>query len=1428
MSWAGWILTAPGMKLLRTCAVAAVILAALTVQPTQAQFPLVVSEPGTGLSLTSRAAGLTELSLPCVVSLSVLGRSGFYVFFSTNVDAGSALDVTHYRINHGVIVTNAEFEPALGTNGPQSVVRLDVKPLMSFFPDYSLTIGSVLSAADLLPMTPNPTVLSFHLDYRDLGYIYLSPVPGAEYVSPQTRFVLVRFKGLPPGAVTNLFTFLTVVGASSGIHTGDTHVASDGRTVIFTLNRDFSTNELVTVRLEPQSAPSSGLEPYQYHFVVGGHLPDPGIITARGESPPYQAKEKAFDGDPATKWLDYIVPNGDTNFSWIQYVYPFGGTRIIGQYALTCADDAPERDPADWNFYGVDPSGSLVLLDTQTGQSFNSRLQRKVYSTTKFIACCGYRLEVTRVNHPTTAVGVQLAELEFLERQGSILREYWLNIPGTAVSDLTNNADYPASPSASDQLTSFETPSDWAENYGTRVRGYVTAPSSGTFFFWVASDDTSELSLSTNDDPANKRLIAFVPGWTSSREWGKYSQQKSEGINLTAGQKYYVEVLQKEACCGDNLAVGWAKPGQSTSSPSEVIPGTVLSPWTEDPLAPALAAASLKDTGLASRLSIMPNGVSVPGDFPQITLTARGNPSTDCIWLENVGQNGPWYKVILDTWGNPVFYQRGGATDFKPQKNGAITWGTFTEANPNLATFTAVDKNFNYIRSYSTVNGYGTDIHELRVMEDGSYYLIGGSAETVDMSRYVAGANPAARVTENAIQHFTAEGDLIFQWRAWDHVDILSQQEFIPLTAWSFDFPHMNSIDVDEDGHILLSSRSTSECTKIDRDTGEVIWRLGGTHSTLTFLNDPLNGPRNQHSFLSLGGGHYILFDNGDLHTPPVSRAVEYAVDPVAKTATLVWQFRDMPDKYAVHLGNVQRLPNGNTHINWAMGGYPKAVEVDSNGVKQLELALSPGNDLYRSWRAAWDGVVPVPYLIVEPYPDKVTLIFNKFGDTNVNSYRIYGGTSPQPTNLLATTPFTLAQLSNLQDNQQYYFRVTAVAGGGKESGYSNQETVMVNLVQPGQNMVQNGDFSAATNGWTFATNNTGAGTFNVVTGACLIAIANPGTALADLQLRQSGLKLIQSRQYVLEFDGQSIGGNHPIEVKLGQDQSPFGIYYLASPTLRTTPQHFTYSFTMTGATDLNTRLMFNMGGLARNIVLDNISLYMAHNSQVTVTLQTLPGGLTVSVDGTNYTAPVSLTWATNSSHTLTAPTVQFSPDAHARFRFLSWSDGGGQTHTVTAPRWDTNYAANFSTEFLMDITLAPAGGGNVTSVPSGPWYPPNQMVALTAQPGAGFNFTSWGGVDTQSNNTAQVTMGAYRNVTAAFQAIGSVSIDTLSIGILPDGSVQFGVTAPGAATATVLGSTNLLTWEVLQTLVVTNGRAVFTDRAATNFPNRFYRARVP
>jgi len=161
---------------------------------------------------------------------------------------------------------------------------------------------------------------------------------------------------------------------------------------------------------------------------------------------------------------------------------------------------------------------------------------------------------------------------------GSILREWWLGITGKLIANLTASASYPNSPTGSDKISSFETPTDWADNMGQRVRGWLYPPVSGQYRFWISSDDEARLLLSTNDLAANAVQIANQPDWTPPRTWNWYPQQTSVLISLQAGQRYYIEALMKEGGSGDNLAVAWEIPG--TGSGPVIIAGTYLAPWT--------------------------------------------------------------------------------------------------------------------------------------------------------------------------------------------------------------------------------------------------------------------------------------------------------------------------------------------------------------------------------------------------------------------------------------------------------------------------------------------------------------------------------------------------------------------------------------------------------------------------------------------------------------------------------------------------------------------------------------------------------------------------------------------------------------------------------------------------------------------------------
>jgi DNA-binding beta-propeller fold protein YncE/mono/diheme cytochrome c family protein len=159
---------------------------------------------------------------------------------------------------------------------------------------------------------------------------------------------------------------------------------------------------------------------------------------------------------------------------------------------------------------------------------------------------------------------------------GSITREYWTGISGSAVSALTSSPNFPDRPNAVTYTNLFEAPTDFAESYGTRMHGYLIPPVSGSYTFWIASDDNSELWLSPNHIPANRQLIASVPVWTSPRQWTKYASQRSLPVSLQAGMLYYLCALQKEGNGGDNLAVAWRGPSMSETN---VIDGQYLVPF---------------------------------------------------------------------------------------------------------------------------------------------------------------------------------------------------------------------------------------------------------------------------------------------------------------------------------------------------------------------------------------------------------------------------------------------------------------------------------------------------------------------------------------------------------------------------------------------------------------------------------------------------------------------------------------------------------------------------------------------------------------------------------------------------------------------------------------------------------------------------------
>ena len=314
-------------------------------------------------------------------------------------------------------------------------------------------------------------------------------------------------------------------------------------------------------------------------------------------------------------------------------------------------------------------------------------------------------------------------------------------------------------------------------------------------------------------------------------------------------------------------------------------------------------------------------------------------------------------QLVLDRFGDVVYYKSLGAVtnspDFKVQPNGMITYYKGLK-------FYILDSTFTIIDSVSCKNSITTDIHEFHILPNGHFLLLGYENITMDLSAYPwfqpAGSygSNSALVKCNVIQEQDENKNVVFEWHCKDYFSFADVDSVWLSNPFSVDWTHCNALEVDDDGNILLSTRHFNEITKINRSDSSIMWRMGGVRNQFTFLNDsiPFYG---QHDIRRLANGNVSLYDNGyRIGTAPYhySRALEYRLDESALTAELVWDYVYDSTMYSRATGNVQRLPDGNTLLNY--GHISKNnftfVVVDSLKNKIFQLAFDDTMSSYRSF----------------------------------------------------------------------------------------------------------------------------------------------------------------------------------------------------------------------------------------------------------------------------------------------------------------------------------------------------------------------------------------------------------------------------------------------------------------------------------------------
>ena len=440
----------------------------------------------------------------------------------------------------------------------------------------------------------------------------------------------------------------------------------------------------------------------------------------------------------------------------------------------------------------------------------------------------------------------------------------------------------------------------------------------------------------------------------------------------------------------------------------------------------------------------------LPSDFPLLSVKSS-NPDSGFFFVTNgapsLYDTTPRFLMILDNSGKPFYYQRlqNNGADFHLQPNGLITYWDILQSK-----YYALDSTFSVVDSFYCKNGYHTDPHELLFLPNGHFLLIGDDTVIVNMEQYTIDGNPMAMVIGNVIQEQDENRNVVFEWKTLDHFKITDATEDIDLTFYLIDYCHMNSIEMDTDGDLIVSSRNLDEITKISRQTGDIIWRLGGKNNEFKFINDSV-GFSHQHDFRRLPNGNVTLFDDGNLHFGKLpSRVIEYKMDETDKTIELVWQYIHEPAIESLIMGNLQQLQNGNKVIGWGLDKIA-ATEIDTNSKTIFELTFPPEEFNYRALKYNLDKSYYSSFVPKLKSPannenvpvGSIKLLWkrNKFS----HSFHLQVASDPEfkdiivDDSLTADTTIDVCSFSvNLSEkNSTYYWRVLSYNNDNNTGGFS-------------------------------------------------------------------------------------------------------------------------------------------------------------------------------------------------------------------------------------------------------------------------------------------------------------------------------------------------------------------------------------------------------
>jgi hypothetical protein len=397
---------------------------------------------------------------------------------------------------------------------------------------------------------------------------------------------------------------------------------------------------------------------------------------------------------------------------------------------------------------------------------------------------------------------------------------------------------------------------------------------------------------------------------------------------------------------------------------------------------------------------------SMPGLIPPaVKQTNHGRPDRGDIFLAPLAgpvQSGP---MIIDSRGRLIWFDKlppgGQATDLRAQTydgRPVVTWwqGNVNKAGIGQGVGVIEDSSYRPVAIVHAGNGFNADLHEFQLTPQNTA-LITAYRPVFWNATGLKGGTSHTLVMDATVQEIDIPtGLVLFQWDSLDHIPLADTYHTVPKNhGHPFDYFHLNSVEPDYDGNLIISSRDTWSGYKINHQTGQVMWTLGGKRSN--FKMGKGASFAYQHDVRAHDHDSTItVFDDGG--GPPrihfQSRGLTLHLNFKKKTASVVVQDFHHPPIVSSFEGNDQLLPGNHSMVGWGQVSY--WTEFDARGRTVTDGRFVGPNANYRAWKFPWTGrPAQPPAVAASGGRRKATVWASWNGSTTVRKWRILGGRNP-------------------------------------------------------------------------------------------------------------------------------------------------------------------------------------------------------------------------------------------------------------------------------------------------------------------------------------------------------------------------------------------------------------------------------------------------